>query len=72
MRRVGVSHQVGSDLCYWLVMETGHLVLKMSVKHATREDYLNAEIQEQILSFTDKLHEWLDDANFQLEAEEGF
>ena len=63
---------MGSDLCYWLVTETGHLVSKTSVKHVTREDYLKPEIQEQILSFTDKLHEWLDDANFQLEAEEGF
>jgi hypothetical protein len=47
-------------------METGHLVSKTSVEHVTRDDYLKPEIKDQIISFTDRLNEWLNDANFLL------
>jgi hypothetical protein len=28
---LGVSHRVGSDLCYWLMMESGNIISKTSV-----------------------------------------
>ena len=36
-RWLGVSHRVGSDLCYWLITETGQLISKTSVEHVTRD-----------------------------------
>ena len=43
-RWLGVSHQVGSDLCYWVATDSGQLVSKTSVEHVTQEDYLQADI----------------------------
>jgi hypothetical protein len=38
-----VSHHVGSDLCYWIVTDSGQVVSKTSVEHVTREDYLSED-----------------------------
>ncbi len=43
MRWLGVSHHVGLDLCYWLVMDSGQVVSKTSVEHVTRDDYLRED-----------------------------
>jgi hypothetical protein len=42
-RWLGVSHHVGSDLCDWIVTDSGQVVLKTSVEHVTRDDYLNED-----------------------------
>jgi hypothetical protein len=41
VRWLGVLHHVGSDLCYWLVTDSGQVVSKTSVEHVTHDDYLN-------------------------------
>ena len=38
-RWLGISHGVGSDMCYWLITESGKLVSKTSVEHVIRDDY---------------------------------
>ncbi len=68
---LGVSHRVGSNLCYWLVTDTGKLVLNSSVQHVTRDDYLQEDIKKQIDEFNKKLEERLNDKNFLL-FNEGF
>ena len=70
-RWLGVSHRVGSDLCYWVVTESGHVVSKTSVEHVTRDDYLNPDTQTKIKLFNKELEERLDDTNFALPGEEG-
>ena len=40
-RWLGISHRVGSDMCYWLITESGKLVSKTLVEHVIRDDYLN-------------------------------
>ena len=40
-RWLGISHRVGSDMCYWLITESGKLVSKTSVEHVILDDYLN-------------------------------
>ncbi len=37
-RWLGVSHHVGSDLCYWIVTDSGQVVSKTSVEHVTHDD----------------------------------
>ena len=59
-------------MVYWLITELGQLISKSSVKHVTHEDYLNPDIKQQIIAFNDRLNEQLNDANFQLDPEEGF
>ena len=39
-RWLGVSHRVGSDMCYWLIKESGQIVSKTSVEQVTCDDNL--------------------------------
>jgi hypothetical protein len=71
-RWLGVSHQVGSNLCYWLIMESGKIIAKTSVEHVTRDDYLQADKKAEIDEFNRRLEESLDDANFVIEGEGEF
>jgi len=69
-RWLRVSHRVGSDLCYWLVTDSGQVVSKTSVEHVTRDDYLHEDTKKRIEDFGKKLKERLDDTNFTLQGED--
>jgi hypothetical protein len=45
---LGVLHHVGSDLCYWIVTDSGQVVLKTPVEHVTRNDYLNEDTKAKV------------------------
>ena len=66
-RWLGASHRIGSDLCHWLVTESGKIIAKTTVQHVVRQDYLDPKVKEQIDEFNRKLTERLDDANFMVE-----
>ena len=69
---LGVSHQVGSDLSYWLITESGKIIPKSSVEHVTQDDYLQAEIKAEIDWFNHRIKASLDDANFVVDGEGEF
>ena len=69
---LGVSHQVGSDLSYWLITESGKIISKTSVEHVTRDDYLQAEIKAEIDWFNHRIEESLDNASFMVDGEGEF
>jgi hypothetical protein len=69
-RWLGISHHVGSDLCYWIVTDSGQVVLKTSVEHVTRDDYLNEDTKAKVKEFEKKLGKHLDDFNFILQGED--
>jgi hypothetical protein len=69
-RWLGISHRVGSDMCYWLITESGQIISKSSVEHVTQDDYLQEDTKKHIEEFNRKLEERLDDANFTLEGDE--
>jgi hypothetical protein len=69
-RWLGVSHRVGSDLCYWIITDSGQVVLKTSVEHVTHDDYLNKDTKAKVKEFEKKLGERLDDSNFILQGED--
>jgi hypothetical protein len=69
-RWLGVSHRVGSDLCYWIVTDSGQVVSKTSVEHVTHDDYLNEDTKAKVKEFEKKLGECLDDSNFILQGED--
>jgi Reverse transcriptase (RNA-dependent DNA polymerase) len=71
-RWLGVSHRVGSDLCYWLITESGKIIAKTSVEHVTRSDYLEADKKADIDKFNQQLEESLSDENFIIEGEGEF
>lgn len=60
-----VLHRVGSDMSYWLIMESGTIILKTSVEHVTHNDYRQAD---KIEEFNWRLDESLDEANFIIEG----
>ena len=69
---LGVAHRVGSDLCYWLITESGKIIAKTSVEHVTRADYLEADKKAEIDKFNSQLEESLSDANFAIDGEGEF
>ena len=69
---LGVSHRVGSDLCYWLITDTGKIISKTSVEHVMHDDYLNEDKKKQIDNFNKKLEDLLSDDNFQLDGDSEF
>ena len=70
-RWLGVSHRVGSDMCYWILTQTGHIVAESTVQHVTKDDMSDPDIKEQVDDFDAALEERLDDANFRLPNDEG-
>jgi hypothetical protein len=66
-----MSHSVGSDLCYWIVNDSGQVTSKTSVEHVTWEDYLSKDTKTRVKEFEKKLREHLDDSNFILQGENG-
>jgi hypothetical protein len=70
-RWLGVSHRVGSDLCYWLITESGKIISRTSVEHVTRDDYLEPDTEKKIKDFNTALEERLDDKNFKVEGNIG-
>ena len=70
-RWLGVSHRVGSDLCYWIITNSGQLVSKTSVEHVTQDDYLQPDTRKEIEEFNRQLEERLKDDNFILKDEAG-
>ena len=60
-RWLGVSHRVGSDLCYWLITQSGKVIARTTVQHVVRDDYLDTRIGEQVNSFDRALEDRLND-----------
>ena len=59
-RWLGVSHRVGSDMCYKILSESGtHEIHSTTVQHVTATDRLKPEIQRQITAFENAIHERL-------------
>ena len=45
---IGVSHRVGSALCYWVISEKGKVLSQTIVQHITAEETRYPDVQEQI------------------------
>jgi hypothetical protein len=63
---LGVAHQVGSNLCYWLLLESGKVIACTTVQHVVRDNYLNNDVKRNIESFDRSIKERLLDQNFML------
>ncbi len=71
-RWLGVAHQVGSDLCYWLLLQSGKVIAHTTVQHVVRDDYLNDDVKHDIESFDRSVDERLSDQNFMADPADGF
>ena len=63
-RWLGVSHRVGSALCYWEIDEKGTVYSRTTVQHVTSQDLKSEDIRRQFELLDPRLNERLDDQNF--------
>jgi len=63
-RWLGISHHVGSDMCYWILPQSGRVVATTTVQHVTHDDMRDPGIQQLISEFTAAINARLDDHNF--------
>jgi hypothetical protein len=69
---LGVAHRVGKDKCYWLLLESGKVIARITVQHVVRNDYLNDDVRRDIESFDRSVEEQLPDQNFMADPAGGF
>ena len=65
-RWLGVSHRVGSALCYFVIKANGQIESRTTVQHVTEDDLNTPGIKEQIDAFDKSLNEKVNDENFLL------
>lgn len=63
-RWLGISHRVGSDLCYWILTEAGHVIASTTVQHVTSEDAAQPATQTLLATFDRMITTRLDDTQF--------
>ena len=65
-RWLGVSHCIGSALCYHILKVNGKVESRTTVQHVTQDDYDQPGMKERIQRFDDDLIVRLKDDNFTL------
>ena len=63
-RWAGVAHRIGSDMCYWIIPESGIPITDTTVQHVTRDDLHDPAISALVERFNSTLTNRLDDTNF--------
>ena len=63
-RWLGVARRIASDLCYWVLLESGKIIARTPVQHVVREDYLNDDVKLEIEMFNRSVEDRLSDQNF--------
>ena len=54
-RWLGISHKIGSDMCYWLLTVSGNFIARTTVQHMTRDEYLDLVMCERIKEFDEQI-----------------
>jgi len=62
-RILGVAHRVGSNMCYWVLTDTGQVLARTTVQRVTKDNLQVTTIQERMRVYTQKITERLDDWN---------
>ena len=61
---LGVSHRVGSALCYWILSEKGKVLSQTIVQNLTSEEPRDPEVQERIRDYRGSLEDVLGSKDF--------
>ena len=62
-RWLGVSHRIGSDMCYWIINERGNVLSRTTVQHVPELDLRTDEMKTKAEEFNTRLNERLNDVN---------
>ena len=63
-RWLGVSHRVGSALCYWILSDTGKVVARTTVQHITRQEAAKPDVQQSIRDYHVSMNKAIGDDDF--------
>ena len=63
-RWLGVSHRIGSALCYWVIDHKGDVFSCTTVQHVIEQDLQSDDIHKQFEQLDSSLNECLSDHNF--------
>ena len=59
-RWLGISHRVGSDLCYWILTQSGNVISRSTVCHVLREELLDPANKEKFEIYEESVRARLD------------
>ncbi len=63
-RWLGVSHRVGSAMCYWILTHSCEVVSRTTVQHVTKEEVMKPDIIAQIRDYHNQLESKLGDNQY--------
>ncbi len=63
-RWLGVSHRVGSAMCYWILTNNGQIISRTTVQHVTKEEVLRDDIMRQIQDYHNELESKIGDDQY--------
>ena len=66
-RWLGVSHRVGSALCYYIITATGKVISRTSVQHATDIELQTDAVKQRFQALDQSLSDVINDDNFQIQ-----
>jgi hypothetical protein len=55
-RWIGISHRVGSRMCYWILLESGKVISSTPIEHVTRDELLDTKTKAKIECFDKHLN----------------
>ena len=70
-RWLGVSHRIGSDMCYLILKKSGTLIEETTIQHVTRDNMIDAQTVAQVENINTYINERLDDTKIQIQHGEG-
>ncbi|MGH7955268.1 MAG: hypothetical protein ACREOZ_04835, partial [Gloeomargaritales cyanobacterium] len=65
-RWLGVAHDVGQAMCYWILKKNGHVVARSTVRPLTLEEKVDIVEQENMKSFNEKVNQFVGEFNDEL------
>ena len=71
-RWAGVSHNVGNDMCCWIIPVSGMSIAESTVQHVIRDELQDEDIKQEVSTFNEALKVRLDNTNFVLPGMEAF
>ncbi|KAL7523584.1 hypothetical protein ACHAWF_000579, partial [Thalassiosira exigua] len=67
-RWLGVSEHVGSDMCYWILSNSGKVIAETTIQHVVRDDLLDPTLKKLVDDFNERMERRLDEENFKIDA----
>jgi len=68
-RWIGVSHRVGSTLCYWILPASGRVLARTTVQHVTLDDMASDEFKRKVEEYNHGLERVVGDDSYVVDGD---